>query len=892
MPDWKAVVRARVQGIDVDDEVVDEVSEHVEEMVRNLTAAGHSAVDSRAAVERELADIQAVIDAARSNRLRRAPRLPAVEPPSPGRLKAVRVFARDCAHGVRLLIARPGFTAVAVLTLALGVGANTAIFSVIQAVLLDPLPFPESDRLVMMWERNATDPDDIFIVSAPNYRDWAARARSFESTAIWEYKTFNIAGDGEPEQVPGMRISASVFPMLRVAPQLGRVFTPAEDLPGNDVVVISDSLWRRRYSSRRDIIGQDVRLNGRPFEIVGVMPPEFRFTQDRHAIWVPIHFTDRDGLRDAHSFTTAARLVDGVDYESAKAELEAIGRQLSSEYEENHDESATITRLDELGVRSVRTTLLMLQGAVVLVALIACVNVANLLLAQASIRQREFSIRRALGAGSGRLAGQILAEGLVLALAGGAAGALLAWASTSAMASQLPASIKFAPFRAAGSIPIHAGTLAFTFALALVTGIVFSLAPMLAATRSDPGAALKSGDRGGTSRLPIFRNALMAVEVALAVVVLAGAGLMIKSVGRLMAIDPGLDASNVLLMDIALPQADTYGQPQRTTFCQDVQREVGSLPGVVAAGAISHLPLSGANAGRGFAIDGRSFPPQQGPNASYRLTCPGYFTTLGIRMVRGRDFTHADATSGQPVAIINETAAATYWPNADPIGSRIKLGDINSNSTWMIVVGVSADVRHFGLDATPRRELFRPYSQAAWPVMTIAVKSASEPLGLATSVRASLRRIDPDQPVSRVRTMEQVVAESVGLRRFPMLLLALFAAVALVLSAVGVYGVVSYVVSQRTREIGIRMALGAKRATVIRLVVTRAAVPIVIGVVAGAIGARLASRQLTGLLFEVAPSDPSVLTAIAVLLGVVALAASWIPATRAASVDPVVVLRA
>ena len=257
MPDWKAVVRARVQGMDVDDEVVDEVSEHVEEMVRNLTAAGHSAEDSRAAVERELADIQAVIDAARSNRLRRARRLPAVEPPPAGRLRAVRVFARDCAHGVRLLIARPGFTAVAVLTLALGVGANTAIFSVIQAVLLDPLPFPESDRLVMMWERDATDPDDIFIVSAPNYRDWAARARSFESTAIWEYKTFNIAGDGEPEQVPGMRISASVFPMLRVAPQLGRVFTPAEDLPGNDVVVISDSLWRRRYSSRRDIIGQD-----------------------------------------------------------------------------------------------------------------------------------------------------------------------------------------------------------------------------------------------------------------------------------------------------------------------------------------------------------------------------------------------------------------------------------------------------------------------------------------------------------------------------------------------------------------------------------------------------------------------------------------------------------
>ena len=332
MPDWKGVVRTRLAGVDVDADVIDEVVQHAEELYRNLVAGGSSLDVSAAAVERELADVQAVIDAARAARAGRRRRIPAAEPPAPGRLGAVRMFARDLVHGARLLLARPAFTAVAILTLALGVGANTAIFSVIQAVLLDPLPFPESDRLVMMWERDATDPENIFIVSAPNYRDWAARARSFESTAIWEYKTFNIAGDGEPEQVPGMRISASVFPMLRVAPQLGRVFTPAEDLPGNDVVVISDSLWRRRYSSRRDIIGQTMRLNGRPFEIVGVMPPSFRFTQDRHAIWVPIHFTDRDGLRDAHSFTTAARLVDGVDYESAKAEVEAIGRQMSSEY--------------------------------------------------------------------------------------------------------------------------------------------------------------------------------------------------------------------------------------------------------------------------------------------------------------------------------------------------------------------------------------------------------------------------------------------------------------------------------------------------------------------------------------------------------------------------------
>ena len=890
MPSWAEIVQARLAGIDVDQGVIDEIVEHAEEMYRNLVVSGRSAEASQAIVVRELADIQAVVDAARARRMRRR-RLPPVEPPPAGRLRPVRVFARDLVHGVRMLFARPAFTAVAVLTLALGVGANTAIFSVIQTVLLDPPPFPESDRLVMVWERDADDPTSMFIVAEPNYRDWVARATSFESTAIWEYKTFNIAGDGEPEQVPGMRISASVFPMLRVAPQLGRVFTPSEDLPGHDVVVISDSLWHRRYSARRDIIGQRMRLNGRPFEIIGVMPPTFRFTQERHAIWVPIHFTQRDGLRDAHSFTVAARLKAGVDYDAAKAEIESIGQQLAGEYEENRGESATITRLDELGVRSVRATLLMLQGAVLMVVLIACVNVANLLLAQASVRRREFSIRTALGAGRGRLASQILAEGLVLALAGGVAGALLAWFSTSAMASQLPASIKAAPFRTGGTLSIDAGTLAFTFAIATLAGVLFSLAPMIALMRAEPADALRAGDRGGTSRLSMFRNVLVTIEVALAIVVLTGAGLMIKSVSRLIAIDPGLDASNVLLMDIALPQAEPYGRPERTTFCQDLDRDAGSLPGVVAAGAISHLPLSGANAGRGFAIDGRSFPPERSPSAAYRLTCPGYFKTLGIRMVSGRDFTRADATNAQHVVIINETTAATYWPDGDALGSRIKLGDINSNVAWMTVVGVAADVRHFGLDAAPRREIFRPYSQAAWPVMTIAVKSASDPLGLATAVREALRRIDPDQPVSRVRTMGQVVDESVGARWFPMLLLGLFAGVALLLAAVGVYGVVSYVVSQRTREIGIRMALGARHATVIRSVVTRAAVPIALGLIAGAFAANLAAGQLTGLLFQVEPTDPVVLVSISLLLGAVAIAASWVPARKAAGVDPVQVLR-
>ncbi len=546
----------------------------------------------------------------------------------------------------------------------------------------------------------------------------------------------------------------------------------------------------------------------------------------------------------------------------------------------------------DLGVTQVRGTLYALAGAVGLVLLIACVNVANLLLAQAVARHREFAIRAALGAGRGRLAAQMLAEGLLIAGLGGMAGVALAWAGTAALAGTLPASIRLAPFREARTAPLDPAVLAFTFGLAAVTGILFSLAPMLGA-RGHAGAALKaSGDRGATARFTVLRNALVATEVALAVIVLAAAGLMIKSVARLNGVNPGLTPHYVLTMGIALPQTDTYGPPVRTTFCDDVQREVGALPGVTSVAAISHLPLSGANAGRGFTIEGRAAASATDlPSASYRLTCPGYFKTLGIPIVKGRDFTPADSITAAGAVIINETAASRYWPNQDPVGQRLKIGPPASENPWMTVVGVTKDVRHFGLDADARREMFRPYSQAAWPTMTITVKTAIEPLAIAGSVRSALARIDPDQPVSRIRTMDQVIEESVGSRRFPMLLLALFSTVALVLAAIGVYGVVSYVVSQRTREIGIRMALGARAGEVIRLVLQRSLVPIGAGIVAGVAGSLAASRLLTALLYRVEPGDPVVLGAIVMLLGASAVAACLIPARRAASVDPLVVLR-
>jgi putative ABC transport system permease protein len=892
-PHWSTFIRARLRGAALEEDVIDEVSEHVREVYRTSIASGQSHQEAMSAIEEEMKNLPALTRAAAATRRQRtAARLPL--PPPAGRRRLLAAFSGDIVYGVRGLASRPGFTAVAVLTLALGIGANAAIFSVINRLYLQPLPFPEPQRLVMTWEYQVEEPDNPFIVSQPNWEDWQRQSTSFEHMAIWELLRFNLAGDAEPEQVSGMRVSHGLFPMLGLAPQLGRTFRPEEDAPGHQVVVISDALWRSRYGARPDIVGQVTRLNRKPYEIIGVMPPEFIFEHRRNHVWVPIAFNATDADRGSHSFRAAARLKRGVSFEIARAEMQAIGSRLAAQHEANSGESATITRMSDLGVAYLKPTLYALLGAVALVLLIACVNVANLLLAQSAARQREFAIRAALGAGRVRIASQLLAEGLILAIAGGAAGLALAWAGAAMLDRALPPSIQFAPYRAAGGAPLDPLVLTFTFAVAALTGILFSLAPIMGLAGSQPALTMRAGgERGGTARFSGLRGLLVGVEVALAVIVLAAAGLMIKSVGRLIAVDPGLDTRNVLLMDMALPQEDFYGPAVRTTFCADLERELSAVPGLVHHGAISHLPLSGASAGRAIVIEGRPAPANRAdiPGAAYRVTCPGYFATLGIPLVRGRDFTQADATDAPGVIIINEKMAQDYWPNTDPIGRHIKLGDADSPNPWLTVVGVARDVRHFGLDSDVRREMFRPYPQAAWPQITITVKSGVDPLAVAGPVREALRRIDRDQPVTRVRAMQEVLAESIGSRRFPMLLLSVFSGVALLLAVIGVYGVVSYVVSQRSREIGIRMALGARTAQVVKMVVGRSVRPIGIGLVAGFAGALLASRLLDTLLYEVTPHDPLVLSTIVLLLGGSAVVASFVPARRAATVDPLVVLK-
>ena len=887
MSDWAETVRDRCAALSLrcPDDVVEEVAQHAEALFQRRRAEGDSDEEARRAVEAELRDLPALV---RSGSARTPGR--ATRPPSPpAALQGLRGLPADFRYAARLLARRPGFTTVAVLTLALGIGANTAIFSVVNALLLAPLPFAEPDRLVMLWESERGNPASRNIVSAPNWQDWRRQSTTLEHFAIWEFTSFNLSGSGDPEQVPGMRVSASAFDLLGVPPQLGRTFTAVEDEPGHRVAIIGHALWARRFAQRPDVVGSTVTLNGEPHQIVGVMPPSFRF-MGRQQVWVPIQFTAQDRARNAHSFRAAARLKRGVSLEAARAELATIGRRTAeAQSDDNRDHWASATPMAALGVEPLRPTLLALLGAVAFVLLIACVNVANLMLAHAGGRRREFAIRAALGAARTRLGSQLLSEGLLLAAAGGVAGVLLAALGTTLLADSLPPAIRFVPFRDAQAIRPDGRVLLFTSAVALLTGLLFSLAPMLEISRLQPGSTLKAaGDRGGTGRLRKLRHGLVALEVALAIVVLFGAGLLIKSVARLVSVDPGLDPDRVLLMDVALPQPDTYGPPERTSFCTDVERELTALPGVVSVGAVSHLPLSGANAGRGLTIEGRpALPPDQRLSASYRLTCPGYFAALGIPLVRGRDFNHHDTRTAPGVVIINEEMARRDFEGRDPIGQRVKLG----RPEWLTIVGVARDVRHFGLDNPVQREIFRPYSQGVWPSMTVVVKSAVEPMSLASAAKAALATIDPDQPVSGMRTMDAVVEESIGGRRFPMQLLALFSAVALALAAVGVYGVMSYLVSQRTREMGIRTALGAGRRQLVQLVVGGSMVPVAIGMVAGVAAAVPAARLIATLLYAVSPADPVVLVAIVGILGVTAGLASWIPARRAASVDPLVALR-
>lgn len=809
-------------------------------------------------------------------------------------------LVQDVRYSLRTLKRSRGFVLVAILTLALGIGANTTIFSVINNTLLKALPFPAADRLVLVWETFGKGPDNWNIVSAPNFWDFQRQSRSFESMAIFDsagrgYNLSPTRSSQEAEQVSGLRVSAGFFSVLGARPFLGRTFLPEEETLGRDhEVVLSYGLWKSRYNGDPSLVGQTIPVDGAAFTVIGVMPPEFewQFWSGPRQLWVPVGYTKTDFGRGDNSFIAIARLKPGITVAQARAEMEAVGKSVAARYpKEDADMGATVTPLADFGMEGLRTTMVTLLAAVAFVLLIACVNVANLLLARGAGRQKEFAVRIALGAPPSRIARQLLTESVLLALAGGAAGLLVAAISTRSLFLTFNQGALSLPLRRIDSISMDGRVFAFALLVSCLTGLLFGIVPAVTTLRANVNEPLKEGGRtpatGGHNRL---RQVLVASEVALALVVLSGAGLMIKSMTRLLGVDPGLNPKNVLTMGMSVPQEEIYvGPPGLPRFCQDLDEHVGAIPGVLSVSAVAHLPLDG-NAGRGFQIEGRPLAdPGHMPGANYTVACPNYFRTMGIPILKGREFTPQDTVSAPGVIVINETMAHEFWPKEDPVGRAIRLG--GSDGPRLTVVGVVGDVRHRGLDAPMHPQFFRPYPQAGWPVMNIVVRSVSTPALYATPVKKALASVLPDWPASGVETMENIVHNSTGSRRLPMLLLSVFSVLALVLAAVGIVGVVGHSVAQRTHEIGIRMALGAQTMDVLRLMVNSSMVWVLVGLFAGLAGSAGLTRLLTGMLYDVRPLDPVVLGGVSLLLAGVALLASYLPARRAARIDPIAALR-
>ena len=806
----------------------------------------------------------------------------------------MQTLLQDLRYAIRMMMNNRAFSVVAVLVLALGIGANSVIFSVVNAVLLRSSPYPDSGRIMMVFESNIQRRTRE-AVAAGNFLDWRDQNHVFENLATYREETFNLTGADRPERAWGVITTSGLFPVLGVKPILGRVFAPDEESLGSSrVAVISQSLWERRFASDPNVPGQKLTANSEPLTIVGVMPRGFDFP-GQSDLWIPPRqvvpetvlkpTVNMSANRDSHYLSAIGRLKPGVTLQQARTDMDAVALRMEEQNpNQNMGRGVNLITLRENEVGDVQSALLVLFGAVGFVLLIACANVANLLLARAATRQKEIAIRTALGANRFRLVRQLLTESVLLSLMGGGLGLLLALWGIGPL-------VSLSPGAGANAIRIDGLVLGFTLAVSLVTGVAFGLFPALQSSKSDLNESLKEGGRGGSSgaRRNRVRGLLVVTEIALSLVLLIGAGLMIKSFIRLEQVNPGFDTRDVLTMRLSLPSAQYPDGRRRAAFYQQVIQRVQAIPGAQSAGAISRLPLTPGNSSRGLTIEGRQNDGSgNGPGADYRVISPDYFRVMGTPLSKGREFSESDNAEAPPVGIINEEMARRYWPDEDPIGKRLK---IDQGDPWMEIVGVVADVKHLGLDSQSRTELYVPYFKDPWPFMTIVVRRGPGSAGLANAMRSEVWTVDKDLPVPDIKPMEQLLADSVARRRFNMLLLGLFGAVALVLAAVGIYGVMSYSVTQRTREIGIRMALGAKRSDVLKLVVGQGMTLALIGVGIGLAAAFALTRVLTSLLFAVGATDPATFVIISVLLAGVALAACLVPARRATKVDPMTALR-
>jgi predicted permease len=805
---------------------------------------------------------------------------------------------KEIRYAVRALVKRPGFSLIAVLTLALGIGANTAIFSVVNATLLRPLPFKDPDRVVMIWgelpKLVGTLPN-----SGANFLGLKAEAQSFERLAAFRSWSWQLSGAGEPELLRGARVSADFFEAVGAGPMLGRTFTAEEDMPNRaPVAIISHDLWQRHFGGDQDVVGKTITLTGQNAMIVGVMPERFQFPGGANMIpglqfalqndvWMPLAITDEERERHGNlNLATIGRLKPGVSRVQGETELRGIQKELPLG---SIGFSVNLVPLHQQMIGTIRKPLFVLLATVAFVLLIACANIANLLLARATSRQKEIAIRSALGAARRRIVGQLLTESLLLSLTGGAIGLLLAVWGNSLLVSIIPRDVP-----RINDVGIDARILLFTLVISIATGLIFGLVPALQASRVDLNQSLKEGVRGMTSgvRHNRLRSLLVVSEIAMALVLLIGAALLMKSFVRLLDVKPGFNPANVLTFDIQLPNLPPSryeSNDEQTAFFQQLMTRLEAVPGVENAGGVLSLPLSGASESTDIFLEGKeSTPDGQRPQADYTMVTPNYFATLQIPLLRGRHFTAQDKKDAPLAIIINDTLAERLWPGQDPIGKRLRIGFEEKQRE---IVGVVGSIKQATLDSEASPAMYLPHLQAPTNRLTLLVRTRGEPLSMAAAVRQEVRAIDKDVPLTQVQTMEKVLGASVAQPRFSMLVVGMFAVLALVLSAVGIYGVMAYAVSRRSHEIGVRMALGAGANQVLKLVLKDGMTLALAGIAVGLLGAFVLTRLMASLLFGIGAKDPATFISVAVFLTSVAFIACYIPARRATKVDPLVALR-
>ncbi len=804
----------------------------------------------------------------------------------------MNTVVQDIRYALRLLAKSPAFTAVAILSLALGIGANTAVFSVVNAALLRALPFHEPARIVLAWGEVPSQGRTRSQLSATDVADLRTRNHVFDEIATYSSFQPVLTGAGEPERIPGAQVGDGFFEVMGAQPLLGRVFTAEEQVEGKDfVAVLSYGLWQRRFAGHPNVIGQTITFSGRPYTVIGVMPADFHSLPvgllDAPAqFYRPVAEPPDDTQRSSRHLRAIARLKPGVTLEEAQAEMDVIAQQLEKEYPAtNTGGRVRLVPLREDLVGKARPALLMLLGAVGFLLLIACANVGNLLLARSIARHREVAIRAALGAGRGRLIQQFLTESVLLSVAGGAVGLLAAvWGTTAieAVASRILPML--------GPIEIDLRVLAFTGAISLLTGIVFGSAPALRATRTNLNETLNDGGRsaGAAATRSPLRSSLVVTEVALAVVLLIGASLLIKSVQRLHEVDPGFNPARLVSMNVWLPRAKYPDNAAALRFFDRMIERLGALPGAEAAALTSVLPVSGNFDTRTIQVEGQPILPGEMPEVDNYMVTPGYLGAMSIQLLRGRDLTVQDNADAPMAVLVSEEMARKLWPNEDPIGKRLRFHnpDPVEERPWRTVVGTVGDVKQYGLDRPETMALYVPLAQMPNSAMTLVVRTRAEPAAMIAAIRQQILALDPEQAVFKVATMEELISDSTALRRFSMMLLGLFAALALLLAAIGIYGVLAQLVAQRTHEIGIRMALGAQARDILKLVVGHGMALTIAGIVVGLAGAFGLTRLMANLLFAVEPTDPTAFLTIAFLLGLVALLACYLPARRAARLDP------